>query len=101
MHAALGRSGPFLRLDLLVRGYSRPEFLVASRLSKPGIGGVVDRVTDSAMSPPQVGGFIADCLEDKVNHLMKDAFRWRPETAINRKWEDREGRFGPEGSNRI
>lgn len=32
---------------------------------------------------------------------MKDAFRWRPETAVSRKWEDKEGRFGPEGSNRV
>lgn len=40
-------------------------------------------------------------LEDRMNPLMREAFRWRPETAVDRKWEDREGRFGPEGSNRV
>ena len=32
---------------------------------------------------------------------MKHSFRWRPETAVNRKWEDLQDRFGPEGSNRM
>lgn len=50
---------------------------------------------------PSVGGFIADCLENKMDPQMENAFRWRPETAVNRKWEDKEGRFGPEESNHV
>ncbi|KAH9934767.1 FAD dependent oxidoreductase [Fomitopsis serialis] len=33
-----------------------------------------------------IGGFIA----------IKDAFRWRPETAVNRDWKDLQGRWGVE-----
>lgn len=50
---------------------------------------------------PSVGGFIADCLEDKMNPQLKYAFRWRPETATNRVWKDKQGRSGPEGSNHV
>lgn len=50
---------------------------------------------------PAIGGFIADALEDKLDPRMKKSFRWRPETAINRNWDDLQGRFGPGGSNRV
>ena len=50
---------------------------------------------------PSIGGFIADALEDKLDPLMKESFRWRPETAVGRKWDDLQGRFGPDGSNRV
>ena len=36
-------------------------------------------------------------MEDKLDERMKHSFRWRPETAVSRKWEDLQGRFGPEG----
>lgn len=44
---------------------------------------------------------ITDAMEDKLDPRMKHSFRWRPETAVNRKWEDLQDRFGPEGSNRM
>ncbi|KAF1348510.1 fructosyl amine:oxygen oxidoreductase-like protein [Delphinella strobiligena] len=50
---------------------------------------------------PAIGGFISDAIEDKLDARMKHSFRWRPETAVDRKWEDLQGRFGPEGSNRM
>jgi len=50
---------------------------------------------------PAIGGFISDALEDKLDPRMKHSFRWRPETAVNRKWDDLQGRFGPAGSNRV
>lgn len=40
---------------------------------------------------------ISDAIEDKLDARMKQSFRWRPETAIDRKWDDLQGRFGPEG----
>ncbi|KAG9674180.1 fructosyl amine:oxygen oxidoreductase-like protein, partial [Aureobasidium melanogenum] len=50
---------------------------------------------------PVIGGFITDAMEDKLEPRMKHSFRWRPETAVNRKWDDLQDRFGPEGSNRM
>ncbi|TIA43718.1 fructosyl amine:oxygen oxidoreductase-like protein [Aureobasidium pullulans] len=50
---------------------------------------------------PVIGGFITDAMEDKLDPRIKHSFRWRPETAVNRKWDDLQDRFGPEGSNRM
>ena len=50
---------------------------------------------------PSVGGFIVDAMEDKLNAKMKESFRWRPETAVGRNWDDLQNRFGPDGSNRV
>ena len=46
-----------------------------------------------------VGGFIADVLEDKLDQRLKQAFRWRPETAVNRNWDDVQRRRG--GPNKV
>ncbi|KAF7895627.1 uncharacterized protein EAF01_009589 [Botrytis porri] len=46
-----------------------------------------------------VGGFVADLMEGVLNPKLKNAFRWRPETAVNRNWKDLQGRFG--GPNEI
>jgi sarcosine oxidase/L-pipecolate oxidase len=46
-----------------------------------------------------VGGFVADVLEDKLDGRLKTAFRWRPETAVNRNWEDVQHRRG--GPNKV
>lgn len=50
---------------------------------------------------PAIGGVISDCLEGSMNPLMKERFRWRPETAINRDWTDLQDRHGPKGSDRV
>lgn len=50
---------------------------------------------------PAIGGFIADAMEDKLDNKMRHSFRWRPETAVGRQWDDLQGRYGPEGSNRV
>jgi sarcosine oxidase/L-pipecolate oxidase len=48
------------------------------------------------MHIPSVGGFVADSLERKLDEKLKHAFRWRPETAVNRNWEDVQSRrVGP------
>ncbi|TGO51405.1 hypothetical protein BCON_0162g00280 [Botryotinia convoluta] len=46
-----------------------------------------------------VGGFVADLMEGVLDPKLKNAFRWRPETAVNRNWKDLQGRFG--GPNEI
>lgn len=46
------------------------------------------------MHIPSIGGFIVDALEGKLEPRMKKSFRWRPETAMNRNWEDTQARFG-------
>lgn len=40
---------------------------------------------------------ISDVIEENLDPRMEQNFRWRPETAVDRKWEDLQGRFGPEG----
>lgn len=42
-----------------------------------------------------------DALEGKLDPRMKKAFRWRPEQAKGRDWEDLQERWGPEGSKRV
>ncbi|KAF2148638.1 FAD dependent oxidoreductase [Myriangium duriaei CBS 260.36] len=50
---------------------------------------------------PAIGGFIVDALEDKLDSQIKECYKWRPETASHRNWQDKQGRFGPPGSNRV
>ncbi|KAK4982421.1 hypothetical protein LTR66_009276 [Elasticomyces elasticus] len=50
---------------------------------------------------PAIGGFISDCMEGTLDHRIAQSFRWRPETAVGRKWDDLQERFGPDGSNRV
>lgn len=40
------------------------------------------------MNITSIGGYVADTLEGKLDHRLKRAFRWRPETAVNRNWDD-------------
>lgn len=51
------------------------------------------------MHMPSVGGLIVDSMEGKLNGKFKKAFRWRPETAINRDWNDTQDRYG--GPNKV
>lgn len=46
-----------------------------------------------------VGGFVVDSMEGKLDPKLKYAFRWRPETAVDRNWKALQGRFG--GPNEI
>jgi len=50
---------------------------------------------------PAIGAFITDAMEDKLDERMKHSFRWRPETAVGRNWNDLQGRYGPEGSKQV
>jgi len=46
------------------------------------------------MHIPSVGGYIADSMEGRLDEKLARSFRWRPETAVGRDWEDTQGRFG-------
>ena len=48
---------------------------------------------------PSVGGYIADKMEGRLDENLAHAFRWRPDTAIDRDWQDTQGRFG--GPNKV
>ncbi|KAF2146159.1 uncharacterized protein K452DRAFT_294763 [Aplosporella prunicola CBS 121167] len=46
------------------------------------------------MHIPVIGGYIADAMEGRLEDRMQRSWRWRPETAVDRNWEDTQGRFG-------
>ncbi|KIW15319.1 hypothetical protein PV08_05364 [Exophiala spinifera] len=46
------------------------------------------------MHIPTVGGFIVDAIEGTLDPRLGKSFKWRPETAVNRNWEDTQARFG-------
>lgn len=48
---------------------------------------------------PSIGGFIVDAMEGKLDPKLAQSFRWRPETAVGRNWQDTQGRSG--GPNRV
>lgn len=41
-----------------------------------------------------VGGFVVDAMEGKLEGRLKEAFKWRPEQAVNRDWSDVQDRRG-------
>lgn len=51
------------------------------------------------MHIPSVGNFVVDAMEGVLDENLKEHFRWRPETAIGRNWDDVQGRRG--GPNRV
>lgn len=46
---------------------------------------------------PAVGQVVLEFLEGKVDDRMRSAFRWRPETAVDRNWWHVQGRWGAQG----
>jgi sarcosine oxidase/L-pipecolate oxidase len=46
-----------------------------------------------------VGGFVADVMEGALEKRLKNAFRWRPETAVRRDWSHVQNRRG--GPNKV
>jgi sarcosine oxidase/L-pipecolate oxidase len=60
-----------------------PSLLVAAGASGNGFG-----------SMPAVGMVVADAVEGKLEPRLKQLFRWRPETAVDRDWWDTQDRFG-------
>ncbi|KAJ6031048.1 fructosyl-amino acid oxidase [Penicillium herquei] len=49
---------------------------------------------NGAMQMPSIGGFICDALEGTLQSELKNCFRWRPETAVDRDWHATQNRFG-------
>lgn len=48
------------------------------------------------MHIPAIGGLIADVLEGKLEKKFADAYKWRPEIAVDRDWKALQGRWGAE-----
>ncbi|KAI9642192.1 hypothetical protein NHQ30_008994 [Ciborinia camelliae] len=85
--------------NLLLCGTPDRAFLIDT---PPGYDALTLAVGGSGhgfMHITSVGGFVVDLMEGKLDHKLKNAFRWRPETAVDRIWKDLQGRFG--GPNEI
>ncbi|KAJ9381879.1 hypothetical protein DTO063F5_6006 [Paecilomyces variotii] len=76
------------RCYLIDRHPDHPSLLLACGASGHGF-----------MQMPAIGGFVADALEGKLHRTIQYAYRWRPETAVNRDWKDTQDRYG--GPNRM
>ncbi|KAI1377091.1 fructosyl amine:oxygen oxidoreductase [Hypoxylon crocopeplum] len=46
---------------------------------------------------PAMGQVVLEFLEERVDERTRRAFRWRPETAVNRNWWDVQDRWGADG----
>ncbi|KAI1503167.1 fructosyl-amino acid oxidase [Biscogniauxia marginata] len=46
---------------------------------------------------PAMGQMVLEFLESREDERTRHAFRWRPETAVNRDWWDVQGRWGADG----
>ncbi|OTB02579.1 hypothetical protein M426DRAFT_322508 [Hypoxylon sp. CI-4A] len=47
---------------------------------------------------PAMGLVVREFLEGRVDERTRRAFRWRPETAVNRNWWDVQDRWGADGN---
>jgi sarcosine oxidase / L-pipecolate oxidase len=69
-------------------------FLISSHPDYPSLTLGVGGSGHGYMHIPIIGGYIVDCLEDHLGERMKKSWRWRPETAVDRDWNDVQGRMG-------
>lgn len=74
-------------------------FLIDTPPGYPSLQLAVGGSGHGFMHITSVGGLVADSMEGNLDPKLKYAFRWRPETAVNRNWKDLQGRFG--GPNEI
>lgn len=70
------------------------NFLISSHPDYPSLTLGIGGSGHGYKHIPIVGGYIADCLEGKLDPRMQEVWRWRPETAVGRDWEDVQGRMG-------
>ncbi|KAE8444928.1 hypothetical protein EG329_014055 [Mollisiaceae sp. DMI_Dod_QoI] len=70
------------------------QFLIDRHPEYPSLVLAVGGSGHGFMHITSVGGFVVDTIEGKLDSKMQKAFRWRPETAIGRKWGDVQGRRG-------
>lgn len=70
------------------------DFLISSHPEYPSLTLGVGGSGHGYKHIPIIGRYIVDCVEDKLDPRMKHVWRWRPETAVNRNWEDVQGRMG-------
>ncbi|KAI3326097.1 fructosyl-amino acid oxidase [Xylariaceae sp. AK1471] len=46
---------------------------------------------------PAIGRVVLEFLDAKIDERTRQAFRWRPDTAVGRNWWDVQGRWGAQG----
>ncbi|KAK5018133.1 fructosyl amine:oxygen oxidoreductase [Cryomyces antarcticus] len=49
------------------------------------------------MMMPAVGKVVADTLEGVLEPRLREGFRWRPEQAVHRDWQNTQDRYGADG----
>lgn len=72
------------------------RYLISSHPSYPSLTLAVGGSGHGFAVIPGIGSVVADCMEGVMDEDVKKAFRWRPETAVDRDWRDRSGRWGVE-----
>lgn len=70
------------------------NFLICRHPEKKNLVLAVGGSGHGFMHITSVGGFVADEMEGVLDTRLKKAFRWRPETAVGRKWDDVQSRRG-------
>lgn len=75
------------------------DFIICSHPEYPSLTLGVGGSGHGYKHIPVVGGYITDCMEGILDPKMQRVWRWRPETAVGRDWDDVQGRMG--GSYRV
>jgi sarcosine oxidase / L-pipecolate oxidase len=75
------------------------DFLISSHPDYPSLTLGVGGSGHGFMHIPVVGKYIVQCVEDKLDPRMKQSWRWRPETAVDRDWGALQSRWG--GPNKL
>lgn len=93
-----GRHFSFARICWCADTVDR-EFLIGPHPDSPSLLLAVGASGHGFMYIPTIGGFVADALEGVLDAEIAKAWRWRPEMAVHRDWEDTQGRYG--GPNKV
>lgn len=70
------------------------DFLISSHPDYPSLTLGVGGSGHGYKHIPIIGRYIVDCMEEVLDERMGEVWRWRPETAAGRDWEDVQGRMG-------
>jgi sarcosine oxidase/L-pipecolate oxidase len=70
------------------------DFLISAHPEYPSLTLGVGASGHGYKHIPIIGKYIVQAMEDTLDSRMKHVWRWRPETAERRDWEDVQGRTG-------
>ena len=70
------------------------DFLISAHPDYPSLTLGVGGSGHGYKHIPIIGRYIVQAMESTLDSRMRHVWRWRPETAVNRDWEDVQGRMG-------